>query len=207
MFTPSTSTMLSENIVTNVSYAYTPSKASSGSIRGNVKAKPEETECPFANSFKVQADSGILACEDGLMCVEDYTSSLGGRCADPTTNNEEDLANEYEKYDEFAAAESHRQLAICTAINCSQTCTYTDGTSGVKCQGYRACQNIDPDKVGCGSCHKDYACYSRPPASRSLTVGERSCRGHYSCYSRTSTTAITIGSYSCSGDRACYEGK
>jgi hypothetical protein len=124
----------SENIVKSVSSAYEPSK---GSIWTSiVKAEPEETEYSLSNSFKVQVDSGILDCENGLMCVVDETSSLGGRCV----NLNDELATDYSDYEEFVSAKTHRQLAVCTAADCSTSCLYSYLTSGQKCVGFDACQ-------------------------------------------------------------------
>jgi hypothetical protein len=80
---------------------------SKGSIRAisTLKAEPKETECTLSNSFKVQVDSGILDCENGLVCVEDKTSSLGGRCV--SLDNK--LVADYNEYEEFVSAETHRQ--------------------------------------------------------------------------------------------------
>lgn len=154
-------------------------------------------------------DSGILNCENGLMCVEDETSSLGGRCV--SLDNE--LVTNYNDYDEFVSAEMHRQLAICNAADCSTSCDYLNGTSGgQKCVGTRACYGIDPTNVGCGSCNGGWACSS--VAQRSLTVGEKSCIGRKACYASSSTAAITIGNDSCVGSssptalpRSCHVGE
>jgi hypothetical protein len=38
------------------------------------------------------------------------------------------------------------------------TCTMSNGSYGTKCDGRYACDDMDPEKVGCGSCNHDYAC-------------------------------------------------
>jgi hypothetical protein len=38
------------------------------------------------------------------------------------------------------------------------TCTMSNGSPGTKCDGYKACDGSDPEKVACGSCNGIYAC-------------------------------------------------
>jgi hypothetical protein len=48
-------------------------------------------------------------------------------------------------------------VTVCSIDDC--TCTMSDGTTpGKKCDGYKACDGVNPDKVGCGSCNSLAAC-------------------------------------------------
>jgi hypothetical protein len=107
----------------NVGLAY----EQSGSIRAASKTK--STECSFVNGFTVQkaSDTGILECGMGETCVEDKTSSAGGRCV---------------ALEDEALVDSQRKLET--------SCTYKNGTTGVKCTNCDG--TVDLNKVGCGSC-------------------------------------------------------
>lgn len=163
----------STGVAASVSLAY----EKTGSIRA-VSTANKGAECSFVNGFKVQQrpDMGILACAPEETCVEDSSSSAGGRCV--------------VLEDEFAI-EAHRELAACTFAN---------GTDGVKCQGVNACNGADTTKIGCGSCNGQKACNSW---NKAFTVGEGSCVGASACYGFYSTADITIGSGSCVGKEAC----
>jgi hypothetical protein len=185
-----------------------------GSVRG---ATFKGMECSLVDSLKAQpeaeqgadADAGLLVCDNGEVCVEDLTSSLGGRCV---KFKDEELANEY---DELTAVDTrHRKLADYTRI----ACTYADGSpNGVKCMGVGACAGIDPDKVQCGSCNGRWACgsmigWTNGNIGRTLYVGELSCNGEGACYSNTDSSTVTIGSESCNQPgpgvaQSCYYGE
>ncbi len=45
-----------------------------------------------------------------------------------------------------------------TRILAAITCTMSNGSPGTKCDGTSACDGVDPEKVGCGSCNGSYAC-------------------------------------------------
>jgi hypothetical protein len=155
------------------------SHETSGSIRA--ASKPQGAECSFLNGFKVQgsnADTGILICGNGETCVEDDTSSAGGRCV---------------LLEEEVAVESHRELV-------AVACTYLNGTSGIKCDGLKACTGIDQSKVGCGSCNGPSACLGW---FGDITVGENSCRGPEACRDMYTLTNITVGDNSCHDNVAC----
>jgi hypothetical protein len=167
-------------VVGSVGYAYSGSAAdsSSGSIRGAV-IKSQGTECSFANGFKAQehqTDMGILNCGTGLICVEDESSSKGGRCTTAVTGE---------------VAKHHRQLVACTYVN---------GTYGVKCEGPSACNGADTAKIGCGSCIGNNACSDW---TGNITVGEGSCVGTEACRSMYTTSSIVIGDGSCHDNVAC----
>ena len=194
-FSPSTIASLSgtvflavastSQVVASVNFAYDESiNAYSGSIRAARKTRG--TECSFVNAFKVDktlVDTGILECGSGLTCVEDETSSLGGRCnvlMDMETN-----------------IESRRLLV---------DCTFSDGTTGTKCVGANACTGSDITKIGCGSCLGDQSCRDMYAG---VTVGENSCLGDAACHKAghnpydTLTTSLTIKDGSCHDNVAC----
>jgi hypothetical protein len=66
----------------------------------------------------------------------------------------------------------------CSIEDC--TCTMSDGSDGIKCDGSNACVFMDPDKVACGSCNGSRACYafSQLEVAR---IAENSCNGVYAC--------------------------
>ena len=165
------STTASTGLAASVSYAYD----NTGSIRA--AKKPKGTECSFVNGFKANqfTDTGILGCSLGEICIEDQTSSAGGRCV---------------KEDAFV--DVHRHL---------ETCTYSNGTSGTKCVGTSACDSsVDTDKVGCGSCIGNKACGSW---TGDVTIGEGSCLGNEACYDMTAASPIAIADGSCHDNVAC----
>lgn len=170
----------STGVAASVSVAY--SEPSTGSLRATAMSKG--AECSFLNGFKVQAspDMGIL-CGVGETCVEDKTSSTGGRCVDFAQ--------------EKVLAEKHRELA---------SCNFRNGTSGTKCDGMFSCYGItDLTKIGCGSCIGGFAC-----AGVTGTVGEGSCIGASrtttkTCYTAAGMGTVNIGDGSCVGNQACYK--
>lgn len=178
----------------NVGLAY-----QSGSIRA--ASKMRSTECSFANGFAVQraSDTGILECGMVETCVEDKTSSAGGRCV---------------ALEDEALVDSQRKLTT--------ACTFKNGTAGVKCTNCDG--TVDLNKVGCGSCIGKFdLSLFRPPLlfvltclnigkngkdacvswSGDITVGEGSCVGPYACANMTATTSIVIGDGSCHDNVAC----
>jgi hypothetical protein len=178
-----------------------PASASTGSVRGATVKGPE---CSLVDSLEAQleaetadadSDVGILGCDEAKVCLENATSSLGGRCFD---FKDEELANEY---DELTAVDSrHRELA-----NNPIVCNYADGTEGVKCSGDWACHGINPDNVQCGSCIGTRACISG--GGRTLNVAEKSCVGYNACRATFDSTTVTIGTWSCIGDSSCKSGE
>ena len=93
-------------------------------------------ECPRMIA-DTDMDMGILGCSEGFRCLDDASSSTGGRC--------------------FVIEETERRLVS------EITCNLDDGTPSYKCKGgiatqqsgqyEEACQGINPDNVGCGSCN------------------------------------------------------
>ena len=164
-------------VAASVSFAY----KKAGSIRA--VAKPNlVTECTFTNGFKVEQapNTGILSCGMGETCIEDETSSKGGRCV---------------ILEEGAVVESHRHLLACT---------YKDGSSGTFCTGTDACAGADANKIGCGSCKGDNACNG---FDGNITVGEKSCLGTSACQNIYANVSmyVLIGHGSCVGTYACSE--
>ena len=146
----------------------------------NAKAETKENECLLENVLKDgHADIGVLGCGYGKVCVEDNTSSAGGRCIKLK------YATDF--------AESRRQLAT--------GCQYLNGTYGSKCVGLDACYGVDETKIGCGSCIGKYACDSM---SGDVTIEELSCIGYAACYAASgSDDPITIAGGSCRDNVAC----
>ena len=137
-------------------------------------------ECSFVNSFGFQVtevDTGILGCGAHDICVEDPTSSIGGRCialdevGDTTTESPHGLT----------------------------ACTFKNGTSGQKCVGSRACFILGQDQIGCGSCIGTKSCSF---LYYDVTIGENSCVGEKACFALYPATSI--GDNSCNGSFACY---
>ena len=146
-------------------------------------------ECPFVDVTLTQldlvkaVDAGILRCGGNKeVCVEDASSSMGGRCAVVITNG----GSSY--------AQGRRELLLSTP------CTLASGQPGSKCSGGYACGGgTDISKIACGSCNGYSACYKMGVGS---TVGEDSCNGSYATCSRTGVNTI-IGAGSCNGQYAC----
>jgi hypothetical protein len=139
-------------------------------------------ECEFIDDTKTTAshhnpdmilkvDTGVLndsSCGNSGVCVEDASSSTGGRCIVT------------DAWTVLNSQEGRRQL---------QACQFVNGTSGTKCVGSYACSGItDLSKVGCGSCNGYQACmYSFAKGVNTLytdkvTVGENSCNGSQACF-------------------------
>lgn len=172
------------------------SEPNTGSLRATAS---RGAECSFLNGFKVQVtspDIGILCNGVGETCVEDKTSSIGGRCVDLVK--------------EKVIADNHRELV--------SNCQYKNGTIGIKCDKMYSCYNADPSKIGCGSCIGANACYGvtgyvgegscvganacYTASGNHLNVGDGSCVGREVC--KGTNGYVTIGDGSCLGDQACY---
>ena len=129
---------------------------SKGSVR--TAAKKQGVECAFVDSVTVRksVDVGVLSCSAGKVCVEDSTSTMGGRCEILVSPD-----------DEAAALEPQHERKLCE-----------------KCVGKWACDYVeDQSKIGCGSCIGIGACYK---LESDVTIGENSCVGDYACGFRTS---------------------
>jgi hypothetical protein len=109
-------------------------------------------ECRFVISSRLRgydADTGILECSNpNHICVEDESSSLGGRCALVRMN--------------------HRELQTSNTPACTMKCTGFEacggGTdiskiAGGSCCGYKACFGITDTTIAAGSCLGNKACY------------------------------------------------
>lgn len=159
-------------VLTFISGAATESTSSSGFIRATATVK-NGSECSFTNGFVAQdshLDAGVLGCGMGETCVEDSSSSLGGRCIES------------------------RQRQLGAPENAPKDCEFANGTLGVKCSDFGACYGVNPDNVGCGSCIGRGSCWSMTG-----TVGESSCIGDSACsYSSGSMGENScIGKQSC----------
>ena len=168
------STSTSHQVAASVSLSSQPLQASS-SFKALSKAQGDE--CSFINAFKVQeilAATGILKCGAYEICVEDASSSVGGRCI---------ALAQKETY-----VKAHRELVACT---------FTDGTAGVKCDGKYACNGANESLIGCGSCIGDEACFELKAGT---TVGENSCIGGSACYKFEGS----VGNNSCRDILACH---
>eukprot|EP00970_Alexandrium_tamarense_P013272 scaffold3312_cov225-Alexandrium_tamarense.AAC.1 len=75
-------------------------------------------------------------------------------------------------------------------------CTKENGEADRKCDGYYACDGINPDHVGCGSCNGVRACLFATEA----VIGEGSCNGYRACHK---TSGAEIEDQSCNGLYAC----
>jgi hypothetical protein len=165
-FTFSTSTITSISgaalltALTSHKVASKPFNDSFGALKAN--AKTEGDECSYEKAVKAQQmhlDIGILgtlSCGSGLTCVEDPSSSVGGRCialvvAEPVIQSVDDT---------------------------SLPCKYMNGTMGIKCAGDYACSGSDDTRIGCGSCIGISSCRN---LTGYVTIGERSCLGDGSC--------------------------
>ena len=126
---------------------------SKGSI--HTAAKKQGVECAFVDKMPDQnsADVGVLSCGVGEVCVEDSTSTVGGRCKVLVSAD-----------DEAAALEPQRELHVCDESK--------------RCQGNNACLGVDRSRIGCGSCIGVYAC-SR--LASGVTIGDNSCIGELAC--------------------------
>eukprot|EP00804_Cyclotella_cryptica_P007675 CCRYP_001308-RA/>CCRYP_001308-RA protein AED:0.08 eAED:0.08 QI:258/1/1/1/0.37/0.33/9/235/705 len=166
-------TSSSGQVAPRISLAYSPSE-SSNLLGAMFKAR--RTECLFVNAFKdqdMQVDTGILGCASFQTCVEDATSSAGGRCV-----TLEDVETSVESFG--------------TAV----LCTFTNGTNGYKCDGIDACVDVDQSLIGCGSCVGDESCKG---IASFTTIGENSCIGVHSCLELVGS----VGDNSCHYPRAC----
>jgi hypothetical protein len=124
------------------------------------------TTVPHHNPDMIlKADTGVLisSCGNSGVCVEDASSSTGGRCIVT-------IAGTFSN-----SQEGRRQLVACT---------FADGTPGTKCNGADACAGIDSSKVGCGSCNDVLACTFSTKDNNynsQVFVGENSCNGVMAC--------------------------
>ena len=191
--------------------------ASGGSTkdRAFLKAKRKlrrGKEC--SPSFQIEknadeTDIGVLkTCPGDKDCVEDITSSLGGRCVDSAMSSES------------ITSLSQGQLHGVDEARRLQGCTFANGTTGIKCDGEGACAQLPADaKVGCGSCNGNLACGymgSNATIAENSCVGVSACRyiknatiADNSCVGRVSACGFmgdaTIADNSCVGEQACRE--
>ena len=131
----------------------------------------ENKECTFANEVNIRkksSDVGILSCDMGDLCVEDFTSSLGGRCVSVSS------------VPVALGAQPERQL-----------CDKCVGDE------YQACFGVDQSNIACGSCMGNHACNGLPDSVTvgvnscigykachyaAYNIGENSCVGYSACH-------------------------
>ena len=171
--------------------------ASGGSTKDHASIKAARTlrrgkEC--SPSFQIEKnadeiDNGILkTCPEDKDCIEDITSSLGGRCVASGVSSES-----------IRSLSSHESIKIQNGASFVPiSCEYANGTIGVKCDGYDACFLQDTSTFGCGSCIGNGACFS---TGYNTTVAESSCIGNGACAFTGADT--TVAENSCVGDYAC----
>ena len=126
-----------DQVAASVNFAY--DEGLHGSVRAASKTKGRE--CSYSDTASkhqnIHADTGVLACGVEEICVQDATSTFGGRCA---------VLEE-----QGVVVHAHRNLAT--------SCFFSNGTAGTKCDGNTACSNgTNMAQVSCGSCIGDYAC-------------------------------------------------
>ena len=111
-------------------------------------------ECAFEDSVGVpkSADVGLLSCGAGKVCVEDSTSTMGGRCEVLVSAD-----------DGATALEPQRERELCE-----------------KCVGDWACVGVDQSKIGCGSCIGSEVCGNLHPNVTIGANSCRG--GDYACY-------------------------
>ncbi|KAL7521813.1 hypothetical protein ACHAWX_006502 [Stephanocyclus meneghinianus] len=165
-------------ILTSVSRAHAHQPARD-SLSVPSPANATGNECSIVNSFGFQVtevDTGILGCGAHDICVEDPTSTMGGRCI--ALDEAGDSTNE----------SPHGLIA----------CTFKNGTSGQKCVGEFACTGADQALIGCGSCIGRLSCFL---VNAGVTIGENSCVGVRACSPLYQTSSI--GDNSCNESFAC----
>ena len=132
--------------------------ASGGSTKDHASVKAAQ-EC--SPSFQIEKnankiDYGILqTCPEDKDCVDDHTSSLGGRCVERNMFSDG-----------------------ITSASAPTPCTFANGTQGSKCTGANACGDSNITRIGCGSCHGNNACENM---AANTIIGENSCHGDGAC--------------------------
>eukprot|EP00804_Cyclotella_cryptica_P000242 CCRYP_010191-RB/>CCRYP_010191-RB protein AED:0.13 eAED:0.13 QI:240/1/1/1/0.9/0.80/21/698/524 len=182
-------------------------------------------ECSFGTSSNlrgVDADVGILSgCSDpDFVCVEDFTSDLGGRCA-PITAKQRKLQTACTKCTPASACEGLSQAFIENKIGEGSCCgekacagvSYDSTIGAGSCIGYKNCYNLQIANIGNGSCNgasvmgKDgyvgYAC-----AHVRGTIGDNSCYEYAACYQTLDDSnkgyTFNVGNNSCRKKSACF---
>ncbi|KAL7517481.1 hypothetical protein ACHAWX_002400 [Stephanocyclus meneghinianus] len=173
-------------------------------------------ECTFLSVLEqTTADSGILGCGTGSICIEDTLSSLGGRCVSALDSEERQMQSCVKCTGTKAC------LGLTTAfknsfIGCGScigdyACAfvYSSTIGQDSCIGSRACYLLANAKIGDRSCTGDtvkgtsgyygYAC-----AFFQGIVGNDSCYEYGACYqAATDYQSVVIGNDSCRGDSSC----
>ena len=128
----------------------------------------ENKECTFANEVNIRkksSDVGILSCDMGDLCVEDFTSSLGGRCVSVSS------------VPVALGAQAERQLCDKCVGGCVGVVDQSNISCG-SCMGDGACDGLPTSvTVGGDSCVGDKACQYA-----AYNIGENSCVGDSACF-------------------------
>ena len=189
------------------------------------KTKTQEgEECSFVDPTLQTREENISShiivnCEESDTCVEDDTSSLGGRCLlnqdlvaaiQAAANNMKHGGGECVFNDNNEAVDSE----ILTRCRETETCVKdsTSSLGGFCVDNDEAYADILVERqlsTACTfrngtlgtKCVGNLACYG--PAITKIGCG--SCIGNYSCFGMSSV--ITVGEESCIGIEACYFGK
>eukprot|EP00956_Cyclotella_meneghiniana_P016966 scaffold27336_cov35-Cyclotella_meneghiniana.AAC.2 len=157
-----------------------------GSIRASAT---ENKECTVNGVEEVDVqemseDVGILSCDTGELCLEDSTSSLGGRCfSDPS--NPVDLGPQRELCEKCVGDDA------CDGLTDSDKANIACGS----CIGMRACKDSPGVTIGANSCKGNYACYYAY-----VNIGDNSCIGVAACnyiYGDDVPNDTCNGSYAC----------
>jgi len=206
----------SQHVATNIGLA--------SDHAATAKTKTQEgEECSFVDptlqTREENISSHIVNCEESDTCVEDDTSSLGGRCLlnqdlvpliQAAANNMKHGGGECVFNDNKKVVDS----GILTHCRETETCV-KDSTSSLG----GLCVDVDESyadilverqlSTACTfrngtagtKCVGEYACGNFPNIAN---IGCGSCIGYFSCYG---VKDITVGEESCIGENACYYGK
>lgn len=160
-------------------------------------------ECHLGNGNNPGfVDVGILnRCgQVGHVCIEHYSSTLGGVCVDIGSDVEEEV----DSFRRFNQSEK----SLFTA------CTYKNGTSGEKCSGHRACGGLSDSfintNIGCGSCNAYSACRGLTGESiyfkilgSLLTFSIDTVSYLFTMHGIIHIESSSVGEQSCNGGNAC----
>ena len=157
-----------KQIVENVALTFNNDPSTKNFIHGD--------ECEFIDDTKttvshhnpdmiLEVDTGVLnsSCGNSGVCVEDASSSTGGRCIVTIAGTSSNV--------------------IAGPFN-TIACQFADGKPGTKCDGFYACAGFNPAYIGCGSCNGAVACvydFRGKYTNKFIFVGENSCNGMMAC--------------------------
>jgi hypothetical protein len=190
------------------------------------QSKSATEECSFLaspNLRGVDADLGILSCSDPEnICVEDRSSSLGGRCMSLSSGRRKmQEATECDtKCTPASACEGLSADFIANNIGLGSCCgdyacvgVSESSTIGEKsCIGYKTCYKMLDATIGDNSCTGDSikgadGYYGYVCAHASGTIANDSCYEYAACYQTLADSAKytwDVGANSCRGKNACF---